>query len=169
MQTNILEYLEATAPRLPNKIAYSDGTDNLTFAELFHHARALGSELAKMGYYRRPIAVLMKNPEFYERMKDSLRKEDFTVAEHGRLFEVITEKIADRRALELTLFSQELTAEQMNLLVKICKQNEGLNFGLTVCADCVSVMREEKIKKQQMPSIESLSDEEFAALFKNKK
>ena len=60
MQTNILEYLEATAPRLPNKIAYSDGTDHLTFAELFHHARALGSELAKMGYYRRPIAVLMK-------------------------------------------------------------------------------------------------------------
>ena len=60
MQTNILEYLEATAPRLPDKIAYSDGTDNLTFAELFHHARALGSALAERGYYRRPIAVLMK-------------------------------------------------------------------------------------------------------------
>ena len=60
MQTNILEYLEATAPRLPNKIAYSDGTDNLTFSELSQHARALGSALAKKGYYRRPIAVLMK-------------------------------------------------------------------------------------------------------------
>lgn len=115
------------------------------------------------------IAALMKNPEFYERMKESLKKEDFTVAEHGRLFEVITEKITDRRALELTLFSQELTAEQMNLLVKICKQNEGLAFSLTVCSDCVRVMRSEKEKKQQMPSIESLSDEEFAALFKNKK
>ena len=60
MQTNILEYLEATAPRLPEKIAYSDGTDNLTFFELSHRARALGSALAKKGYYRRPIAVLMK-------------------------------------------------------------------------------------------------------------
>ena len=60
MQTNILEYLEATAPRLPDKIAYSDGTDNLTFAELFHHARAVGSALAEKGYYRRPIDVLMK-------------------------------------------------------------------------------------------------------------
>ena len=60
MQTNILEYLEATAPRLPEKIAYSDGTDNLTFSQLFHHARALGSALAEKGYYRRPIAVLMK-------------------------------------------------------------------------------------------------------------
>ena len=60
MQTNILEYLEATAPRLPDKIAYSDGVDHLTFSQLSHHARALGSALAKRGYYRRPIAVLMK-------------------------------------------------------------------------------------------------------------
>ena len=60
MQTNILEYLEATAPRLPDKIAYSDGTDDLTFAELSHHAKALGSALAQRGYYRRPLAVLMK-------------------------------------------------------------------------------------------------------------
>ncbi len=60
MQTNILEYLEATAPRLPDKIAYSDGTDSLTFCELFHHARAAGSALAAKGYYHSPIAVLMK-------------------------------------------------------------------------------------------------------------
>lgn len=60
MQTNILEYLEATAPRLPEKIAYSDGTDHLTFKALSHHARALGSALAQKGYYRRSIAVLMK-------------------------------------------------------------------------------------------------------------
>ena len=60
MQTNILEYLEATVPRLPDKIAYSDGTDHMTFAELFHNARAAGSALAQKGYYRRPIAVLMK-------------------------------------------------------------------------------------------------------------
>ena len=60
MQTNILEYLETTAPRLPDKIAYSDGTDHLTFAELFHHARATGSALAAKGYYHRSIAVLMK-------------------------------------------------------------------------------------------------------------
>ena len=60
MQTNILEYLEATAPRLPNKIAYSDGTDDLTFSALHHHARAVGSALAQKGYYHRPIAVLMK-------------------------------------------------------------------------------------------------------------
>lgn len=64
MQTNILEYLEATAPRLPDKIAYSDGTDSLTFLQLSDYSRALGSALHQKGYYHRPIAVLMKkHPE----------------------------------------------------------------------------------------------------------
>ena len=34
MQTHLLDYLEATAPRLPRKTAYSDGTDSVSFAEL---------------------------------------------------------------------------------------------------------------------------------------
>jgi len=63
MQTNILEYLEATAPRLPDKVAYSDGTDDLTFSELHHMARAVGSALFRAGYRREPIAILMnKHP-----------------------------------------------------------------------------------------------------------
>ena len=132
-------------------------------------ALAGGTNIKSVKAEQMLIAALMKNPEFYERMKDSISADDFSVPEHIRLFEAITEKITECRSLELTLFSQELTAEQMNLLVKICKQNEGLSFSLTVCADCVGVMREEKTKKQQLPSIESLSDEEFAALFKNKK
>lgn len=60
MQTNILEYLEATAPRLPHKIAYSDGTDDLTFSDLLRASRALGSALLREGFSGEPIAILMK-------------------------------------------------------------------------------------------------------------
>ncbi len=63
MQTNLLEYLEHTAPRLPQKVAYSDGTYDMTFSELFRSCRALGSELLRKGYSREPIAILMaKHP-----------------------------------------------------------------------------------------------------------
>ncbi len=63
MQTNILEYLEHTVTRLPDKIAYSDGTDALTFSELFDASRAIGSALLHRGYTREPIAILMaKHP-----------------------------------------------------------------------------------------------------------
>ena len=60
MQTNILEYLEATVRRLPDKVAYSNGTDHLTFSELSHHARSIGSALLKNGYTHAPIAILME-------------------------------------------------------------------------------------------------------------
>ncbi len=63
MQTNLLEYLEHTAPRLPQKIAYSDGTDGMCFSELYRVSRAIGSALCRRGYAKEPIAILMaKHP-----------------------------------------------------------------------------------------------------------
>lgn len=61
--TNILEYLEATAPRVPDKTAFSDGVDYMSFSELLSSARSIGSFLASKGYYREPVVVLMnKHP-----------------------------------------------------------------------------------------------------------
>ena len=60
MQTNILEYLERTAPRLPHKVAYSDGRDNMTFSELLDASRKIGSSLLARGCRREPIAILME-------------------------------------------------------------------------------------------------------------
>ena len=60
IQTNILQYLENTAPRLPQKIAYSDGTDSITFAQLYRSARAVGCGLLSRGYAKEPIAILME-------------------------------------------------------------------------------------------------------------
>ncbi len=60
MQTNILEYLEATAPRLPQKIAYSDGERDMTFSELWSASRSIGSALLHKGFQKEPIAILME-------------------------------------------------------------------------------------------------------------
>ncbi len=63
MQTNILEYLEQTVLRVPDKVAFSDGTDNMTFADLSESARSIGSYLLSMGHGHGCIAVLMdKHP-----------------------------------------------------------------------------------------------------------
>lgn len=63
IQTNILQYLEATAPRVPDKIAYADGTDSICFSELLRASRAIGSALIEAGYKKEPIAILMdKHP-----------------------------------------------------------------------------------------------------------
>ena len=63
MQTNILEYLERTVVRVPDKIAFSDGTDHMTFADLSQSARCIGSYLLDHGHGRGCVAVLMdKHP-----------------------------------------------------------------------------------------------------------
>ena len=47
MLTNILQYLEATVPQVPDKLAFSTGTEGLTFSELHAHARAVGAQLLR--------------------------------------------------------------------------------------------------------------------------
>lgn len=59
-QTNVLEYLEHTVVRLPDKIAYANEEMGLTFAEVSHDSRAIGSYLHKQGYYNEPVVVFMK-------------------------------------------------------------------------------------------------------------
>ncbi len=63
MQTNILEYLEQTVPQCPDKVAYSDGSFDMTFQELYRASRAVGSALIAGGYHRAPVVILMnKHP-----------------------------------------------------------------------------------------------------------
>ncbi len=58
--TNILQYLEATAPLYPDKAAFSDGENTLTFAQFADQSAAIGSFLAHQGLYSKPIVVFMK-------------------------------------------------------------------------------------------------------------
>ena len=60
MQRNVLEYLEATAPRLPDKVAFSNGADALTFAQLHRAARGIGTRLAREGLDHEPVVVFME-------------------------------------------------------------------------------------------------------------
>lgn len=61
--TNILEYLERTAERLPRKICFSDGEESLSFSELYSISRKVGSHLLCRGFSGEPIAILMdKSP-----------------------------------------------------------------------------------------------------------
>ena len=63
-RTNLLEYLEETAPRYPDKIAFSDGTDSVTFARFRDRARQIGTKLLRSGLRREPVVVFMdKHPD----------------------------------------------------------------------------------------------------------
>lgn len=61
---NVLQYLESTLQRVPDKIAFTDGENGLTFAQFGQRAKAVGSYLSERIGVRMPVAVLMeKTPE----------------------------------------------------------------------------------------------------------
>ena len=58
--TNILQYLENSAVRFPEKTAFSDGESALTFKSLSNYAASIGTFLHNTGIYRQPVVVFMK-------------------------------------------------------------------------------------------------------------
>lgn len=63
MITNILEYLEETVKHFPTKTSFSDGTDSITFEQLYRLSRIGGSYLASLGCNKEPIMIIMnKHP-----------------------------------------------------------------------------------------------------------
>ena len=57
---NILEYLEKTAPRFPDRPALCDEESVLSFGEFLRLSRVGGSELLRRGLYHEPVVVFMK-------------------------------------------------------------------------------------------------------------
>ena len=60
MQTNILEYLEQTVARCPDKVAFANEEMGLTFQQVYDQARSIGTRLNQEGYYGQPIVVFMR-------------------------------------------------------------------------------------------------------------
>lgn len=58
MQKNVLEWLEATANRLPDKVAFEDVDNTITFKEISDRAKAIGSALTEKVDVRQPIIVI---------------------------------------------------------------------------------------------------------------
>ncbi len=60
MQNNVLEYLESTVKRVPNKIAFANDQMGITFKEVYDQGRSIGTFLNKQGIYKQPVVVFMK-------------------------------------------------------------------------------------------------------------
>lgn len=60
MQNHVLSDLYSVAEKKPDKIAYSDGENHLTFRGVYQQSQSIGSYLHKQGIYKQPIVIFMK-------------------------------------------------------------------------------------------------------------
>ncbi len=64
MQTNVIEYLDEIVQKVPEKIAFSDGIESLTFIDVYNHSRSIGTYINNSGIYRKPVIIFMsKHPK----------------------------------------------------------------------------------------------------------
>ena len=59
MIKNVTEWLDKTALKMPDKIAFSTGEQSLTFAQLRAESRSCATELAKRGLIKQPVVIAM--------------------------------------------------------------------------------------------------------------
>ena len=79
--TNILTYLDTSAARYPDKLAFIGETSALTFLELKSNTEAIGSFIADKNIYNEPILVFMeKSPEEVSALLGVVRSGNFYVA-----------------------------------------------------------------------------------------
>jgi len=60
MQNHVLDYLTDIVAVKPEKTAFSDGTDALTFRQVYDQSRSVATFLHEKGIYREPVVVFMR-------------------------------------------------------------------------------------------------------------
>ncbi len=137
MRTNVLEYLEETAERVPEKIAFADEETSLSFCEFEERAKKTGTYFAEKGIQREPIIVYMKkSPDILSAF--------FGVVYAGGFYVPIDEEMPDRRI--------ELILENTQARYLICddetvKKAQGFSFknNIVLYSDIIRANKDEKI------------------------
>lgn len=64
MQNHVLDYLNDTVKRVPDKLAFANESEGLTFKQVYDQHRAIATFLANKGIYKEPVVVFMnKHPK----------------------------------------------------------------------------------------------------------
>ncbi len=112
------------------------------------------------------IASLMRNPDFYPKLKDKFSADDFVTDFNKRIMRCLADKLDKGFIPELSLFAREFTPEEMGSVTRIYMSSAELNNTLRECEDCISVLQNEAESKPT--DVSSLSAEEYLKLFNKK-
>ncbi len=127
MQNNVMDYLEETVQRVPEKIAFSNGTDSMTFAEVERASGAIGTWLHQRGIYRRPVVVFMnKHPNEVTAFFGVIRGGCFYVPIDEEMPRARIDLILDNLKPEMILCDEQTAkiAETFSCQAKIVRYHE---------------------------------------------
>lgn len=112
------------------------------------------------------IASLMRNPDFYPKLKNKFSADDFVTDFNKRIMRCLADKLDKGFIPELSLFAREFTPEEMGSVTRIYMSSAELNNTLRECEDCISVLQ--NAAESKPTDVSSLSAEEYLKLFNKK-
>lgn len=112
------------------------------------------------------IASFMRNPDFYNKLKERITPSDYVTAFNRRVFECLSKALENGIEPNLSIFSSDFTPEEMDSVTRIFHLSSNLSNTLRECEDCIKVLKENSAPPVKDTS--SMSDEEFLGLFKKK-
>lgn len=112
------------------------------------------------------IASLMRNPDFYPKLKDKFSADDFVTDFNKRIMRCLADKLDKGFIPELSLFAREFTPEEMGSVTRIYMSSAEMNNTLRECEDCISVLQ--NAAESKPTDVSSLSAEEYLKLFNKK-
>ena len=94
------------------------------------------------------IASLMRNPDFYNKLKDGLSADYFVTALNRRIFSVVLSRLEEGGNTEPYFLSSEFTPDEMDEVERIFRSAAQLSNTVDECADCIKILKEEKNKPE---------------------
>lgn len=137
MQTNVLEYLEGTVQRLPDKIAFADEEMQLTFRQFYDRARSVGTHLARLGASKEPVVVYMK--------KSPCTLSAFFGVIYSGCFYVPIDEEMPRRRMELILENTQAKYMIFDRSTKDKALDLGFQGTLLFYDECIQTQAEDEV------------------------
>ncbi len=112
------------------------------------------------------IASLMRNPDFYKKVKEQFTPDDFVTDFNKRIITHLISLIDGGYSTDLSMFSSDFDINEMNTVTKIAMGSQNLSNTLKECEECIQVLKNEKNKLSKNAA--EMSDEEFLSAFNKK-
>lgn len=114
------------------------------------------------------ISSLMRNPDYWPKIKNEISSDDFVTDFNRRVFVKAAQRLDSGQSADFgSISDQDFSLDEINSLKAIEMQSDKLRHSVKECLDCVAVIKAEKQKSTQLAVEPSqMSDEDFMKLFK---
>ncbi|MEM1485401.1 DNA primase [Oscillospiraceae bacterium PP1C4] len=108
------------------------------------------------------LAILMKNPDYYERIAEQISLDDFVTDRNRAIAEILFDRLQNGQSIELNLLSSQMTVEQMGVVAELVNSISGMMFHIDDVDSYISAILSKKNVKSQ-DEVATMSDDDLKA------